>query len=152
DSTDGVTYTLLTTVGAGATGYNWTSASSGTTYSFQVTAYDAAGESPPSDTATATTPAAPPTVPSNLAATAAANGTQVALTWTDNSTNETGSNVYKSTDGTNFTLLAKTAADATSYTWTGATVGTTYSFRVAAVNAVAESAATNTATVTTPAT
>src|SRR5207245_376089 len=102
DSTDGVTYTLLTTVGAGATGYNWTSASSGTTYSFQVTAYNAAGESPPSDTAAATTPEAPPAAPSNLAATAAANGTQVNLTWTDNSTKEIGFNVYLSTDGVNY--------------------------------------------------
>src|SRR5205807_1676144 len=140
----------IAALAANVTAYTWTAAVPATSYSFRVTAVNAVGESVVSNTATVTTPA-PPAAPSSLAATASANGTQVSLTWTDNSINETGFNVYKSTDGTNFTLLATTAANATTYTWTGATVGTTYSFRVAAVNAVAESAPTNTATVTTPA-
>ena len=89
--------------------------------------------------------------PSSLSATAAANGTQVNLSWADNSSNETGFKVYKSTDGTNFTLLVTPGANATSYSWTGAAPGTTYWFRVTATNAVGESAASNTATATTPA-
>src|SRR5206468_2341425 len=145
-STDAVNYTLLTTVGAGMTGYNWTSASPGTVYSFQVSAYNAAGKSAVSNTATATTPATPPAAPTNLVAAAAANGTQVNLTWTDNSTNETGFKVYKSTDGVNFALLATAGANATSFSWTTAAQGTTYSFRVTAYNSSGESAASNTAT------
>jgi len=149
-STDGVNYTLLTTVGAGVTAYNWTGASVATAYSFRVTAYNAAGESAASNTATATTPSTPPAAPTNLVATAAANGTQVNLTWTDNSTNETGFNVYLSADGVNYTLLATAGAGSSAYTWTGASPGASYSFEVTAVNAVGESAASNTATVTTP--
>src|SRR5206468_3195896 len=149
-STDAVNYTLLTTVGAGMTGYNWTSASPGTVYSFQVSAYNAAGKSAVSNTATATTPATPPAAPTNLVATAAANGTQVNLTWTDNSTNETGFKVYLSTDGVNYAFLATAGAGSSAYTWTGASPGASYSFEVTAVNAVGESAASNTATVTTP--
>src|SRR5207249_809775 len=92
--------------------------------------------------------ATPPAAPTNLVAAAAANGTQVNLTWTDNSTNETGFKVYKSTDGVNFALLATAGANATSYSWTGAAQGGTYSFRVTAYNAAGESAVSNTATAT----
>src|SRR5439155_18474849 len=103
-----------------------------------------------SNTATVTTPA-PPAAPSGLAATAAASGTQVDLSWADNSNNETGFNVYKSTDGATFTLLATAGANATAYSWTGASPGTSYSFRVSATNAVGDSAVSTTATATTPA-
>src|SRR5206468_310440 len=121
----------------------------GTAYTFRVTAVNAAGESTASDTTTVTTPSAP-AAPSNLVATAAASGTQVTLSWRDNSTTETGFNVYKSTDGVNFTLLASVGANVTSYAWTGASQNTAYSFRVIAYNAVGESPASNTVTVTTP--
>src|SRR5206468_5374024 len=117
---------------------------------FRVTAANAVGESAASNTATVTTPARP-AAPSTLTATAAANGRQVSLAWADNSTNETGFNVYKSTDGVNFTSIATVGANVTAYTWTAAAPGTSYSFRVTATNAVGESAASNTASVTTPA-
>src|SRR5205823_4543037 len=64
---------------------------------------------------------------------------------------EDGFKVYQSTDGVNFTLLASGGPNSTAYTWTAASPGTAYSFRVTAFNAVGESAASNTATVTTPA-
>src|SRR5205807_4773519 len=114
-----------------------------------LTACTRVGQSATSNPATATTRTAP-AAPSGLAATAAANGTQVSLSWADNSGNETGFKVYESTDGTNFTLLATAGANATSYSWTGASPGTAYSFRVTASNAVGESAASNTANATTP--
>src|SRR5207302_1151836 len=141
-STDGVNFTSIATVGANVTAYTWTAAAPGTSYSFRVTATNAVGESAASNTASMTTPAAP-AAPSSLSATAAANGTQVNLAWTDNSTNETGFNVYKSTDGVNFALLASVGANVIAYTWTAATPGTSYSFRVTASNAVGESAASN---------
>ena len=49
-------------------------------------------------------------MPANLAATAGDNGTAVNLTWTDNSTTETGFKVYVSTDAANWSLLTTTAA------------------------------------------
>src|SRR5206468_2027350 len=79
------------------------------------------------------------------------SGTQVSLSWADNSTNEDGFRVYKSTDGTNWALLATAGANVTTYNWTGAAQGTAYSFRVTATNAAGESAPSNTAAVTTPA-
>src|SRR5439155_484853 len=148
-STDGTNCTLIATAGASATSYSWTGAAPGTAYSFRVIAANAVGDSAPSNTATATPPTAP-AAPSGLTATAATNGTQVNLTWADNSSNETGFNIYRSTDGVTFTLLATAGANATAYSWTGAAPGTAYWFRVMAANAVGESAASNTATATTP--
>src|SRR5207248_4531067 len=52
ESTDGVNWALLTTADANATAYSWSGAAPGTTYPFPVTAYNAAGESAPSNTAT----------------------------------------------------------------------------------------------------
>src|SRR5205823_5108210 len=150
ESSDGVHYNWVAAVGANATAYTWTGASPGSTYSFRVTAYNAAGESAPSNTATVTTPA-PPAAPSNLAATAAASGSRVDLTWADNADNETGFKVYKSSDEANYTVLATAARRSSAFSWTGASPGSTYSFQVTASNAAGESAPSNTATVTTPA-
>src|SRR5438067_734357 len=85
DSTDGVNYTLLTTVGTQVTSYTWATAAPSTTYSFRVTAYNVVAESAPSNTVVVTTPpAGAPATPSNLAA-VAVSGSQVNLTWADNS-------------------------------------------------------------------
>src|SRR5205814_7543454 len=94
-------------------------------------------------TAAHTTPPPRPSELSALAATAAANGRQVSLSWTDNATNESGFNVYQSTDGVNFTSIATVGANVTAYTWTAAAPGTAYSFRVTASNAHAAALASN---------
>jgi fibronectin type 3 domain-containing protein len=137
------------TAGANATVYSWTGAAPGTSYSFQVTAYDAAGESAPSNNAAATTPALP-VAPSNLAATAV-SGSRIDLTWADNSTNEDGFKLYRSTDGINWVWFATAGANATAYTWTGASPASTYYFRVTAYNAMGDSDPSNTASLVTPA-
>src|SRR5205807_122839 len=58
-SSDGVHYTWVAAVGANATAYTWWGGSPGTTYSFYVTASNAAGHSAPSNTASVTPPAPP---------------------------------------------------------------------------------------------
>ena len=58
------------------------------------------------------TTASAPQAPSNLTATAISSS-QVDLAWQDNSSNEDGFRIEKSTDGTNFTLLATVGANAT---------------------------------------
>src|SRR5207253_2116563 len=132
-STDGTNYAWVATAGADATAYTWWGASPGTTYSFQVTAYNAVGESAPSYTATVTTPT-PPAAPSGPTATAAGRG-RIDLTWSDNSGNEDGFKLYYSHDGVNWVWFATADANMTAYTWWDGSPGTTYYFRITAYNA-----------------
>jgi mono/diheme cytochrome c family protein len=152
----GFTGTLSTfTVGAGIVAYSDTSAVASTTYYYRVFATNSAGSSTASNTASVTTPAPPvviPTAPSGLAATAASS-TQVNLTWTDNSNNETGFKVQRATDSgftTGLTTLT-VGANLTSYSNTGLTASTTYYYRVLATNTAGDSTASNTATIMTQA-
>ena len=63
-----------------------------------------------------------------------ANGTNVAITWTDQSTDETGFKVqYKTSAKGSWTTATTTAANVTSYTISGLTAGT-YWIRVVAKN------------------
>ncbi|ACB36048.1 Fibronectin type III domain protein [Leptothrix cholodnii SP-6] len=100
----------------------------GNTYVFRVIARNASGSSAPADV-TITVAVAPA---ANLAV-AAVSATSARLSWTDGGPLETGYRVERSTDGVNWTVLSTTAANATGYTATGLTTGTTYQFRVTAV-------------------
>ena len=71
--------------------------------------------------------------------------TQINLSWTDNSADETGFKVER-----DVTLVIITAANVTSYSDTGLTCGTTYNYSVKATNAIGDSSAV-TASATTPA-
>ncbi|MEN4042840.1 MAG: multicopper oxidase domain-containing protein [Anaerolineaceae bacterium] len=93
----------------------------------------------------------PPAAPTNLTATVQA-GPQVRLAWQDNANNETGFVIERSTDGINFSTLATLGTNITSYTDTAVTPGSSYVYRVKAVNAGGDSAYSNTASVTIPAT
>src|SRR5215475_4281941 len=55
------------------------------------------------------------------------------LNWNDNSSNELGFVIYRSTDGTNYTFAAQTAANATSSAQSSLAAGTTYFWKVYAV-------------------
>ena len=78
-------FAQIATVGANVTSYSNTGLTASTSYSYRVRAYNAAGDSGYSNTASAVTPAAPalPAAPTNLAATAVSRS-QINLTWTDN--------------------------------------------------------------------
>jgi predicted phage tail protein len=91
----------------------------------------------------------PPSAPSGLKA-AAASKTQINLTWADNSSDETGFKVERSTDGVTYTQLAALAANSKSYASTSLTGGKKYYYRVRAYNADGNSAYTAVATATTP--
>ena len=73
-----------------------------------------------------------PTAPTGLSFSAVTALSQQ-LNWSDNASNEVGYAIYRSTDGTNFTFVAQTAADAVSYNDTGLLPSTNYSYRVYAV-------------------
>jgi len=109
----------------------------------------AVSASGPGDTAAVTIVAAP-AAPSGLTA-VAASGSQVNLAWADNSSDEEGFHVERSTDGTTFTQVATVGANVTSYSATGLSAATTYSFRVRAYKVGGVSAYSGTATATTPA-
>jgi chitodextrinase len=122
------------------TSYQDTGLASGTTYAYSVEAFDAAGNTSAASTAvsaTTTTPdTTPPTAPADLAATAT-SPTQVTLSWTPSTDNVgvTGYQVFR--NGTQ----VGTTTGATTYSDSGLTPATTYSYTVAAVDAAGNASA-----------
>ncbi len=147
-STDGgATFTEIATAGANITGYTNSGLAASTTYVYRVRAYNTVGNSAYTNAAGATTAAATvttPAAPSALTA-AAASASQIRLTWTDNSGNEGGFKIERSTNGTSWTQVGTVGANATSYLDGGLRKRTTYSYRICAYNTAGNSAYTNTA-------
>ena len=146
-------FAQIAMVGANVASYSSTGLTASTSYSYRVRAYNAAGDSGYSDTATAETLAAPalPNAPTGLNATAVSKS-QINLSWTDNAGNETGFRIErcKGTTCINFALIATVGANATSYSNTGLSSNTSYRYRVRAYNATGNSGYSNIAVATTP--
>jgi acid phosphatase type 7 len=141
--------TTIVSVGPNVTAYSATGLAAGTTYSFRVRAANRGGESAPSNTASATTqssppPLQPPNAPSGLTATAI-SGTQINLSWSDNSANEDGFRIERcqGSNCSNFVQIAQLGANATSYSNTGLSASTHYRYRVRAFNSAGNSAYSN---------
>lgn len=80
-----------------------------------------------------------PPPPSGLSATAVST-TQIDLAWTDNSSDEDGWTIERSTtSGSGYAVIDEAAANETTYSDTGLSSGTTYYYRVASSNAVGQS-------------
>jgi uncharacterized protein (TIGR02145 family) len=76
--------------------------------------------------------------------------TQINLSWTDNSTNETGFKIERRTGSANYAVVGTVNQDILSFSDTGLTPSTTYTYRVYAYNAVGNSLTyTNEVTLTT---
>lgn len=75
--------------------------------------------------------------------------TSLTLGWGDNSNNENGFLIEQSTDGVNYTEVARTGANVGSRNITGLTAGTNYYYRVKSFNAFGTSNASSTITRTT---
>jgi len=144
--------TTFTISPASATTYTDSTATApGTTYYYQIRAVAGSTPSAWSAPLTVTTPGTAVGTPTNLKA-VANSSTQVALTWTDTASNETGFEVWRSTSSsfaspTKFTINTVNAA---AYTDNTAVAGTTYYYEVRALNGTTTSAWSNSATVTTP--
>jgi fibronectin type III domain protein len=147
-------FSNIATAGVNATSYSDTTVASSTSYTYQVKAFNSAGESLPSNPATASTPApAAPNPPSNLSANAVSSS-QINLSWTDNSNNEDGFKIERCTGAgcTTFAQIAQVGANVTTYSDTGRADDTTYRYRVRAfaTSCGGDSAYSNEAEATTP--
>jgi fibronectin type 3 domain-containing protein len=145
-SSNGTDFTTAASVGANVTSYVDSGLSEATTLSYRAVAFNAAGASSPSNTASATTPL---NAPSGLAGTATT--TTVTLRWSDNSAVESGVQIERSSDGgTTYVRIATAAANATSYPDSGLIANTSYRYRVRATDAAGHlSAFSNTLTIKT---
>ncbi|MEM6312677.1 MAG: kelch repeat-containing protein, partial [Planctomycetota bacterium] len=146
--TGGGAFTTLATLGVDAATYADTTAVPGTTYDYRVVAFNSGGEAvSTSASATITPTATVPAAPTGLTATAVEAG--VSLEWFDNADDETGYRIERRAAGGTFTTVGNAAANATSFLDDAAQPGTTYDYRVVAVNTAGDSPASNTASATT---
>jgi hypothetical protein len=147
----GGTFAQVATVAANVTTWTDVGLASSTQYTYRVRAQNGVGNSTYTANASATTmalPTAPPAAPTGLVA-AALDGTQITLTWSDASTDETGFVLERQTGGGAFAALTTLGANVTTYTDAGLTASTQYAYRVRATNAAGDSAWSATATATT---
>ncbi|MEY4964059.1 MAG: hypothetical protein RLZZ323_1378 [Bacteroidota bacterium] len=79
-----------------------------------------------------------PVAPTNLAGNLASN--QIVLTWTDNSTNETGFTIERKTGTGNYSQLISLSSNVTTYTDASVSTGSSYTYRVYALNSAGNSA------------
>ncbi|WP_293896008.1 FISUMP domain-containing protein [Flavobacterium sp.] len=80
-----------------------------------------------------------PIAPSNLNGTVVASTTQINLSWTDNSTNETGFKIERKTGAGTYAVVGTTATDINTFSDTGLTPCTTYTYRIYSYNSVGNS-------------
>ena len=130
--TSSSTFNQIAVLGPGVTSYSSTGLTANTSYSFRVRAYNVTGNSAYSNTASATSLVSAPSAPSALIATAVSTS-QIDLAWTDNASNEDGFKVERLAPGdADYAEIASLAAGAVSYSSTGLTANTIYSYRVRA--------------------
>jgi len=126
-------------VATNTTSYSDNNLTPNTQYCYQVRAYNSAGNSNYSNESCATTSDVPPNDPTNLSATAQSS-TQINLSWTDNSDNETGFKIeQKSGSSGNWSEIAQVAANTTSYSDNNLTPNTQYCYQVRAYNSAGSS-------------
>ena len=98
-SSDGVSFYLADTVGAGDANYSDLTVQPGNTYFYRVRAYNPGGSSGYANTVSVTTPTVTlPSAPSSLKATALSLG-RVSLTWNDDANNEDGFQIERQSSG-----------------------------------------------------
>ena len=143
-SGDGASFTRIATVGPNVTAYRDSTVTSGRTYYYRVASYRGVDQSGYSNTASAAVVGSPPAAPTNLTA-RGVSSSQIDLSWTDNSNNEEGFEIERSTDRVNFTWVATVGGSRTSYSDTGRSPGVTCYYRVRARNQSGASGYSNTA-------
>ena len=149
--TGGGDFTVVGVVTANTTTYEDDNLIGGTTYTYQIRAININGGSTSGFTNISTSGApAAPAAPANLTA-VIQSPMQIDLLWTDNSADETGFEVYRTTSSTglNFARIATTGPDVTSFSDNELTGNDTYYYRVRAIGVGGNSAFTATVNATT---
>ncbi|HEY8109540.1 MAG TPA: fibronectin type III domain-containing protein, partial [Candidatus Nitrosotenuis sp.] len=134
---------LVANTASASTTYSHTGLTSGTAYTYKISAINAIGTGNASSevSATPTTTSQPSTAPGtpSLSATAV-SATQVNLSWSAPSNGGsaiTGYKIeYKSGSGSYSVLVANTASASTTYSHTGLTSGTAYTYKISAINSI----------------
>jgi C1A family cysteine protease len=150
-------YAQIATVGATTLTYVNTGLSGATAQTYRVRAYASLNYSGYSNEVTATTPAAPIGAPVGLTATAQAS-TRIALSWKAGTGAITGFSVEAKSGTGAYTSIATVGVTTLSYTHSGLTPSTLYTYRVRATTSVAttfsaystEASATTAASAATP--
>ncbi|MCC7518713.1 MAG: fibronectin type III domain-containing protein [Verrucomicrobiae bacterium] len=135
-------------VGAGVQTYSDSGLSAETTYFYRVKATNSQGESPWSNEVSVSTADQAPSAPTALSATAVSSS-EIDLSWTDTSSNETAFQIERQTGSGGYVLIAAVGVNGTSFHDTSVSDGVTYSYRVRAVNSAGMSAWTDAATAST---
>ncbi len=142
-------FTVIADTGVDIVSYTDTGLLCETTYTYRLVAYNSYGDSEYSNDAGATTlPLPVPASPSNLTATAAGPD-QIDLSWIDHAEDEDGLRIERSEDGVVYSLLTELPSDSASYSDTGLSYATHYTYRVAAYNGYGSSGYSNEAGATT---
>jgi hypothetical protein len=148
----GGTWTQIGTTAADVTTIADNSTQPSTIYQYRVRAHNYGGDSAYSAATSVTTPGGtigPPAAPTGLSGVAVASR-QVNLHWYDQSNNEQGFLIQRSTDGASWTIITSVAANVTSIADFTVNRRTSYYYRVLAFNQAGASEPTNVIRVTTP--
>lgn len=141
------TFTIVATRSPGVSNFQDTGVA-GTTYIYQVRAENSVGNSADSTVTIATLAA--PSAPADFKATALASGRQVDLEWRNTATNATGIQIERQTGTGAFVLLASLPTNSTRHSDASVAPGTTYTYRIYAVNNAGPSNQVSSSPVTTP--
>jgi titin len=134
---NGETWTEFANLGPDVQGYTDRSVTVGLTYVYRVRAFNVVGSSLYSNIASVATGEATPASPSGLTGTYSDG--LVTLGWTDNSSNESGFRIERSTDGISYEELVTVGPDTLRYWDRSVAAGATYYYRVRAFSPVGAS-------------
>jgi titin len=129
------TYAQIATVGANVTALADSTLLANTVYFYRVRAFNAGGNSNYSFETSAKTLPNPPLAPGSLTVTAVSTS-QINLTWTDNSANESGFRIERKIGATGvYTVIAAASANVINFLDGGLSTASPYFYRVRAFNA-----------------
>ncbi len=128
------TFVVLDTIPVNTVSYLDTDLLPATGYSYRVRAFNVGGMSAHTSVVSQSTLPNPPNAPSDIDV-SIISATRLKITWRDNSINETGFELYRSTStDDDFQLVGTTSTDVTTYTDSGLKTETTYFYKIRATN------------------